>query len=757
MNRLSRRTSSWTVAAVIGLAVSSALSSVAHAEDVIPIKVIGNLIVAECTLQSPATGIPSYVLIDLGSSVPLQLHQKTAQALELTAPATPIEVSFGSAASVRSKITVQRTAPVSDEKLLEGLTAKYAEQLSEIPVGGVIGLTAFPGQILQVDVAAGVIRFGTPAADWTGFGIGNEFTYRETAAGLLIASDVESTDPELPKVAITTARYEGLASNQTIEKWKIGKPDARPLTLGTIDVASYSAFRVAAPPGTGADQPDAALGTQFVSQFRLQINTAARRLALEPLGKPIPVADDQAALLALSTGDTNGIEAYLKSHKDSWLASELGLEVLKRRTSDRSATPQQLADAILLFVDGVKDDKKAAALISYADALIRTNDPNRDAAIATTLDLASQYSTKDLNGSAVHQINARRGFLAMRKGDLKEARRHLLSASFGLPRDPQINLMLGSLYRKLNQPARAWSKYIDATLVKNPPSAAFKALAELNDDVAFRSSFGGGDAELLLEGRVPSFSPPQPRLAEQRPAARVVEFFADTQASKAVGPQLAFNGLREFFAGTPVTFIAYHLDEQLSNPLAAERAKAYGVTAPATLLADGQVIGDKTGVADDAESLYDAYLPKLLQTDPNASATETSQLALTATTQDRTVTTTVRYTPTHSISADADLRLRVLLCEQRVFVPYGPVPIQYAVARAEFTPEGGARITGPIGPTALSLHVDRLLAHFELDPDRLERQASRTDTRELQVVAFVEDAKTHRILDAISITPEKQP
>ncbi len=742
------------LATLAGAAFLSAGALAARGEEVIPIKLVGNLIIAECTLQTPAMGVQNCVLIDLGSKEGLQLHKSTAQALEIASANTQVEVLFGAPGTRASKVTVSKVLPVADEDQLSMLTRTYAEQLSEIPVGAVLGLGAFPDRILEVDLAAGVIRFISPPPDWTGFSVGEAFSYREVPAGLMLTHDTQEADH--PKVAISTIRYEGMASPDAKARWKIGSSEAASLSVGAFDARQYTAFRIGNMPGTGNDQPDIQLGAQFASQFHIQINTAARRISLNPVGKPHPVPEEQAALIALSTGDVDGMEAFLKANQDSWLAAELGLEVLKRRTVDRNATPEQLTAAILFYVNGVKEDEKSVALLGYADALISFNDPSRNAAIKVTLDLAAEHSSKDLNNSAVHQINARRGLLEMRKGDLKAARRYLMSASFGLPRDPKINMMFGSLYRKLNQPARAWSKYIDATLVDDPPPAAFAALAELNDDLAFRANFGGGDAEMLLEGRAPSFSPSVPRSPEQKPAMRMVEFFSDTRSKTATGPQLAFNGLRDFFAGTPAVFVVYHLDDQLNNPVAQDRASAYAVRSPGTLLADGKVIGDKAGELEKAEALYEAYLPKLLQTDTSAPI-EPSRIKLTAGTEGRLVKTTVSYTPAQMPADGHDLRLRVLLSEQRVFVPYGQVPIQYAVVRDEFTPAGGAKITGPVGPLDLSLNVDRLAVNFQLDPARLERQADRMDIREAQVIAFVEDAATHQILDAITVTPATRP
>ena len=188
--------------------------------------------------------------------------------------------------------------------------------------------------------------------------------------------------------------------------------------------------------------------------------------------------------------------------------------------------------------------------------------------------MSSNWTSDDIDGTAIHELNVCRGLVALQNGDVKQVRRYLLSASFGLPKDPLVHLWLGQVYQKTHQLQRAWAQFIEASLAQDPPIDAIIELAAVMRDPSFRAGFGAADAELILEGRVPSFWPDESRQPDQRPAVQLVEFFSDANNSRTVGGQLAFDGLREFFTGTPVVFICYHLEAQLINDTCRERVNS---------------------------------------------------------------------------------------------------------------------------------------------------------------------------------------
>src|SRR4029078_5653735 len=98
-----------------------------------------------------------------------------------------------------------------------------------------------------------------------------------------------------------------------------------------------------------------------------------------------------------------------------------------------------------LYAASLPSETRSGQMIVIADQIVaqrEVRDGARMKVLGKALEIASQSAGDDMNAAAVHQINARKGMLALRQGDLKEARRKLLSAAFGTPGDARVNLWL---------------------------------------------------------------------------------------------------------------------------------------------------------------------------------------------------------------------------------------------------------------------------------------------------------------------------
>lgn len=805
----------------------------AQAEGQFPIKLIGNHVVARCTLKSAAGQMPIHLLVDLSPETALVLHDKTAGALSLGPTEKTIAVTFAGMATgadgpTLGSVSISAVAmPLADQ-----LTAEYAPQLEEIPVGGMIGLGAFAGQVLQIDLPGSSVRFGNSGDAAFSPGPGAiDRGYVPVPQGVRLEGDPTATaadgSPALPEIGLSMRQYEALAEQAVVGRFGVGGPAAKAIPLGSVDVTRYTALR----PLNGklpTGQPELLLGTQFVSHLRVTIDQPASRILLEPVREPASPAAEQAALLALRDNDLAALEAYLKDREPTsrpvaasspaarpqapavrpraprvapsrvapsrvapsqastgpeapraagagdrgtqnaptWLWAEVSKRVLERRLADASSPIGALDDALRFYALGIRESARSRAMVGMADQLLAKKEPRLNGAVATCLALAERDAARDINASAVHEISGRRGLLALQAGDLKQARRHLLSAAFGLPEDPKVRVWLAQLYRQSNQPARAWSQYVEATLAKQPPMDAFFGLAELNRDPSFRATFGAADAELMLEGRVPSYSHPKAREPDVQPAARLIEFFPDANNGKSVAAQLAFRALREHFAGTHAVFIAYHLDPQLSIPLTKQRAERYGA-GPGALFADGRLLGDKGGDADDAAGVFGEYLGKLVRPRGAAPRPPAVELAVSAAARQGAIAADVKLAPgprAESIPEDADLRLRVFLVERCVFaVAANKVPLHYNVVRGEMTPAGGVPIPEGHSENRLTTDLEELARALARAPESGPAIASRiraghADVREMQVVAFVQDALTFRVYAAaVAPVDQEQP
>jgi len=361
--------------------------------------------------------------------------------------------------------------------------------------------------------------------------------------------------------------------------------------------------------------------------------------------------------------------------------------------------------------------------------------------IRYTLDLAGKWAPKDLNGKAIHAVNARKGWLALQENDLSQARRLLLSAAFGLPKDPNVTLWMGELYQHANQPARAWSQFAKAAMFDPPPVEAVSRLNLMNNDPAFRKGFHAADAELLLEGRIPVYAPSRQRGATEAPSAQLVEFFAHADDKRAVNAQLAFDALRTYFAGTDLQLVAYHSEPALADPIEQARRAFYQPPRPGTLVVDGAVLPPPPPNAT-AETIFQDWVKQLT----GKPASEAAPIELIAGYRDGMVEVTAH--PPKGTSEDA--RLHVLLVERCVlsFSKTG-LPLQYAVVRRALTPADGSDAGGEasfVVPLAASA------ADASLDLDALLSRSMYLDPDEISVVAFVQDSKTRQIL-SVAVTP----
>jgi hypothetical protein len=705
-----------------------------------PVHVVGTLIVTRCVLHSARGDLPANLIVDLGAQQPLELISSQADMVGLQAADPALDVVLASDSTAAApRVHVTSIALPARIPSAQEINDRFASELDQIPITGVLGLGAFPGQLLEVDLARGVIRFG-PSGDDAPAGVSFEFA----PAGLLLESSSVRT-------ALATRQFATLAAARIFDEYHIGQADAHPILAAGVDVSRLSALRAFAPPAGAASL---VLGVQFVSGVRLFIDTSTRRLHIQPNDNPPPVAAEQSVLLALKDNKLDAIQDFLNAHPDSPLAPEISFELLRKRLADPNTPPPAMTASIKSYAQAIPIGQRSGELLKLADALLKAKNPRVSGAIATCLDLSSNWTSDDIDGTAIHELNARRGLVALQNGDVKQARRYLLSASFGLPKDPLVHLWLGQVYQKTHQLQRAWAQFTEASLAQDPPIDAIIELAAVMRDPSFRAGFGAADAELILEGRVPSFWPDESRQPDQRPAVQLVEFFSDANNSRTVGGQLAFDGLREFFTGTPVVFICYHLEAQLINDTCRERAKFYGVRKSGVLVADGAVVSDQSGTVPATSKLYQQYLPHLLG-GPDSSLPRSVELHVDARIRSRTVSADVGVAM--PLVPGSEPRLYVLLCERCVMsATQSGVPLQYCVVRGQFTPAGGFPLSSARQTFQGVADLDPLPDDLSFDSHRSPLTADYLDEREMQVVAFVQDAKSQKVLGAVMVQPAQE-
>jgi hypothetical protein len=300
---------------------------------------------------------------------------------------------------------------------------------------------------------------------------------------------------------------------------------------------------------------------------------------------------------------------------------------------------------------------------------------------------------------------------------------------------------------------------VQAAIGDEPPAEALAGLDRLNRDAAFRASFSMTDAAELLEGRMLEFHPAarygQETAAGDTPV-HLVELFTCIDHPPTQAAELAFGGLAEYFEGTDVAIIEYHLPHPEPDPLVSDvglaRAALYQVGATPTAYFDGVSSLDQGGDERDVHAVFSAY----------RSASRAGQndggwrLDGRATLSEGRIQGEIGLTGPAGTDA---VRLHVVLCEKLVMAPgANGLLLHRQVARAALSPEGGFAIppepsrrlfTVQADPAEVAAKLEETIAAIE-EKHGIEFTIHPTyvDGRACTLVAFLQDHHTKRVLTA---------
>lgn len=781
-----------------------------------PLTLIGGRLCAKGTLHAHGKSIPANLVIDFGTRVPLLVHERTYKMLK----ATPDDrwefragdVVLGNLPGVSYQLTD-----------LEALTRDYATELGEVPAVAVLGLPAFAAFCPRLDVGEGRLRLlppgaidagpaergdgGASATDPDADATGPTATtaptthstttapaapghpaaeprtcvlpYEELAYGYWLVG--RGPEDMTLRVRFSTAQFDTIIDSTTADLAGAPGGDLASLYVGPINIARYVALRPEDLSSAPDPRHDVVLGTNLLSCFRVTIDPQGRRMRFERMREPHFPTEDRAYYVARTAGDANAIEAFVREHTTSHLAPEAAARLLALRLEDDPPDADRLAQAIRFVAATNRVERRAAAMVMMADEWLGGMRSDRLALATTALKIGLESAAQDLNGVAGHQIHARLGYIAMQRGDLAQARRDLLSAAFGLPRDPLVNLWMGELYERMDKPVRAWSRYAQAAISDDPPPEAIAGLDRLHHDPAFRAVFSMTDAEQLLEGRINEFHAPdrfddgsdaasRPANGEPatRPHARLVELFTCADDANTGGPELAVGAIAEYFGVDRVAVVEYHVPAPAADPLGcaygSARAALYGVKAAPVVIVDGTRRSTTGGDAGKTELLYAAYKAACLSPESDGDEGGAWSLDGAAVATGPQIRATVRVagppatrSATASAPAESDVRLHAVLCERIVMLPAGNgVVLRRYVVRGALTPNDGVALAKGTTERTLDLSADthdvttaldkgitaleeRLDVHFRMRPTYI-------DPAGCMIVVFVQDAATKRVL-----------
>ena len=715
---------------VAGVLLGTSTGSV-QAGGAIPVRLIDGGVLIRGELRCGDASVPAHLVVELGMRLPLILHTKTAKLLEVE-DASRLDAVFDAARLAGLRANVQ------DLRQLDDLTREHATALGEIPAVGVLGLDAFDGAV-QLDLPAGTIRqlaeVELPEDKAPAVAL-------EPGAAVAVVGRMHDATPV--RVRLSTWRHDTLIGEALLAK--LMQPGGAPagLTVCGHDVPSATTLRpTRLPAGT-----DLVLGTDFLKDFRVTIEPRGGRLVLQRLRPASKNQVEQRLLFALQKKDADLIELLVGDKAAARLAREAAKALLDLRLADLEDA-EALDRAMKLYAASVQADGRARELIAVADALIARNTEESLASAGDALAIARQYQQADLNATAVHQISARQGLLAMKSGDMKSARRHLLSAAFGMPRDPRLNVWLGQFYRRSGQDVRAWSRFIEAILTDDPPAEAFAGLDELGRDAKFRQAFTMADAELILEGRLPAYSSPRPRT--DVPKARLVELFTDINTKDVLGPGMAFAALAEWCEGTPTVLVAHHIDTVLPSGIAFARHKAYELEDAPALVVDGVWVEKQAGDDKAAAAIFEKYASMAM-----AGVDSPGSIGLRATAVRGGDKIEVRVEPQLREALPQDLRLHAMIVERCVFAAARDgAALRYNVVRCAISPEdgwaAGKSVQAKVAVGVIAQRVAEAWDKPPVEPRGYRMRPTYIDWRQCSVVVIAQETKSHRVWGAVAV------
>ena len=561
-----------------------------------PLRWVDGRATLRTTLKAGEKVYECNLVVDLGAPGALALHKNAAGTLRSeTATVVAGELTLDGVAVGRG-----------DDEWLEAFTARWSEELREVPAAGFIGLDGLltdPARpIIVIDGPRGRLKI-TDRAAWpepAPAGASPFRILRDDQGLRFVASTGRDGEASL---AVAMKERENTVPRKIDDA--DGQTASRTWRLGTTSLASLAPWH----PGAAAR-----LGAQVFAQGTWWIDVEQRRAMLLPTPGASVAGDEVAYAEALWKGD-DALPDFFKKHKESrWTeaaAQRLMIDALRETPPDAGTA----ADFAVAWLGATPAGRRASTAAKLLERLppVPEFDPFREDVIGLTL----KDARADLDGTAQAKLRYERAEILRSRGDLAGAFRDLLSASFGMPHDGRPQLALARLHEARGEFDRARARYLRA--VMDAERTAIDAWVALS---AFDKSRGGDPATFTrraadeLEGRIPEFHPLPPDAPASRPARRprgiLVEIFTGAQCPPCAAADLAVDGLDEAWPETDVVALAWHLPIPAPEPMVAPcsdaRAERYGVRGTPTIVVGGNHAFSGGGKPDQAQTVFDKLL-----------------------------------------------------------------------------------------------------------------------------------------------------
>lgn len=757
-----------TIVSAILLTGASSWSSAAEPvsrQDIVA-KRIGGFPVLHCRIRYKEDEIEVHLLFDTSLDVPLEIHKRTVPGLGLhpeTATGQKVDVEF--MGGVHWKGLTIRAEHIP---MLEALTKQYSKELGEVPVVGLIGPLAVRSNVIELDLRKQLLRTMGMASDEARAA---EMPY-ETKQHGLVFKGVGPTGKPVDVVLVTKTEDLVLDTSLLESARKAGK---KPNVLGVGDVAfgDIAAIRFKDLREQYPAPVNAVIGSEALKNCTVTIWPKRKKIAFVAQPASSFPSDEQEYFFAIADRNAEVVAKFIATKPRQRLLDEACLELFDIRANDPRTSLDVLKDTLKVIAQNYHVERRSEALMRVADAIESSRHPNSDELMLFALQLAVQQSGNAVQPTAVHDVHVRLGRRSLAKGDIIQARRHLLSAAFGMPKDGKCNYWLGELYRKSNKLRRAWSRYFQAILCKKLEKddpirlKALERLDQLNADPNLRSIFDMITAEQYMAGRFADaefHAKTRYRfMKEQYPGhAKLGEFFIDSTYGGTGGMELAFQALDEFFGGK-VPLITYHLNDPMQCQAAKDRLAYYKRTSAPLGVFDGKPVvssGIERGgtLALIAAANYPAFIKASLRDTANPKQTWELDGVM-----ERDKKLLALNMDVKGVDKPDGLKLHVILCERSVMAINGnSVYFHHCVARDILTPRDGLDVKDALKETIA----------FTIDPEALQKKlrkeqppsigggtqsAPYVDANMLVAVAIIQRSADGHVLAAKAFSlPEKE-
>ena len=733
------------VSVVLALAAPSSAQDGALGRDEAKVRWVDGRPMLRVTLRAGDNVYYCHLLIDLSTSLTLYLHRNAAGSLK----AESCTVEAGGIKLEDLSFEAKR------DTWLEGLTAEYAEELQQVPVAGILGLPAFGNHDVVLDGPNAVLRLLPATSAPVTLATGEAPPASAKLAAIPFVGDVQRG------IRLRCDLGEGGLADLTLHtrdpfSWidpglckKAGHPDGVLATVSAgafLDFAKWTPFR----PLRSQSEVKGGIGGAVLRQMVVTVQPAAGRIVFAMPEAPVyPEVEAQFYRAVFGTKDTAVLRKFVEEHGDTPQAAEAASALLEREL-EQDGDLGALQVAGLAIVRTAAKNKKGTAALDVLEHLPTTREAF--AARAAIAEAGLSEARVDEDGNAAHKLRLELGTQKRILGEVKEARRHLLSAVFGMPASGPANLQLGHWHRDQGELDAALGRYFLALLdMKNTGQQGY---------VAFAQTFAklrGNEAGLLAEledradGRVPSFQPipRDPATIKKTGRTVLVELFTGAMCPPCVAADVGCDGLAQLYEDDEVVIVQWHLPvpqpEPMVAPVSLERAEHYNASStPTVVIAGGEPIvgGGKVDAAPDMFRRYRGVVDAQLLEAPQA------KIEAVADYKGGTVRVSTAVVPIAGAKSER-WRVHAVLVESMVAFPGGNgMLFHHGVARSAFTPPSGvpmgqATSAQPLELTlelaAVTSELDAQVQTYETDQVFLVRPVEPQPSR-LQVVVFVQDA-----------------